>query len=259
MDLPPVPPGAALVRKNRELVCVPSFGTVTGKGVACCAGGCPPGWMGAGIRFHVSREYSLARFKVWGGGGAVAVGELKVDLARQIEIGGLDAVHKMFVFDLERDGERGGHWGQLCMSMCVRRGGGKGKEEEKESAATTRVVAKKALAKEILKDNGIVGGKEDVTKTYNVKMGLGKGVRKKIPWTVPSGGSYVVISSVPSLVVPMTERIEAKLGEDHDRCVRLSFIGSSVAMKAECKVVIKREEDGLVVECLLFQVEVVGE
>jgi hypothetical protein len=98
-----------------------------------------------------------------------------------------------------------------------------------------------------------------VTKQFNVSMMVGKGSRKKIPWMVQSKGTFSVVSSCPELVVPMTDVIEVKLGEDQNRVIRLNFLATSTAMKTEAKIVVRRDEDDLVVECFLFQINVIAE
>ena len=47
--------------------------------------------------------------------------------------------------------------------------------------------------------------------------------------------------------------------EEVKRSNRLSFAAPETAMRTEVKVAVKRNEDGLVVECLEFAVEAVSE
>ena len=92
-----------------------------------------------------------------------------------------------------------------------------------------------------------------ITKRFDIAARVGEKKFKTFPWTAPSPGTYHVVSSVPGMLVPITDEVKIFIGQDHKTYIRVMLVPTKVAMKSEAAGVVRRE-DVIIVACLQFGV-----
>ena len=94
-----------------------------------------------------------------------------------------------------------------------------------------------------------------VTKMYNIDIVVGEEKRKRLTWDAVASGTYKVISTCPQVIVPLQDRICIAIGEGGEQVIRLLFLANKHAMTMQAGIIIQREGDGRICECLKFALE----